>query len=286
MATKSFDPTASAAASDLQQHPLSAAFPRMTDDEFQALKDSVTVVGVQNPITLFEGQVLDGWSRFEAALKVGMPCPTVEFADADPVDFVRVQNITRRNMTSAQSAMAIAAIYRWHPAHREEAHIQCEVKTNSQLAELAGVHPNTISQAKAVHSRAAPEVQAAVKSGQIGLPKAAAIAKMPPAQQVEAIKKPLPKKAPAGKAPPEEDGAPDAVELESVRIAETAEFKTLQLLLASDQPLADLAARNTQLEAQIGQLNLRISGLMNSNTEYIRTIKRLQSQIKQQAVAA
>jgi hypothetical protein len=270
---------------ELKQHPLSAAFPPMQTAEYQALKDSVTNVGVQNPITLFEGQVLDGWNRYQAALDVGMPCPTIEFADADPVDFVRVQNLTRRNMTAAQIAMAIAAIYQWHPAHREEAHTQCEVKTNFQLAELAGVHPNTISQAKSVQSHAAPEVQAAVKSGEIGLPKAAAIAKMLPAQQVAAIAKPLPKKVAAGKAPPEEDGAPDAAELESVRISEAAELKTLQLLLASDKPLADLAARNTQLEAQIGQLNLRISGLMNSNTEYIRTIKRLQSQIRQQAVA-
>ena len=33
------------------QHPLSAAFPRMTAEEFQELKDSIEVLGVQNPIT-------------------------------------------------------------------------------------------------------------------------------------------------------------------------------------------------------------------------------------------
>ena len=42
------------------QHPLSAAFPAMSADDYRALKDSVENIGVQNPITLFEGMVIDG----------------------------------------------------------------------------------------------------------------------------------------------------------------------------------------------------------------------------------
>ena len=32
------------------QHPLSAAFPTMSHDDFQALKDSIVEIGVQNPM--------------------------------------------------------------------------------------------------------------------------------------------------------------------------------------------------------------------------------------------
>ena len=39
------------------QHPLSAAFPAMSAEDFQALTDSIDNIGVQNPITLFEGMV-------------------------------------------------------------------------------------------------------------------------------------------------------------------------------------------------------------------------------------
>lgn len=78
----------------------------------------------------------------------------------------------------------------------------------------------------------------------------------------------------------DEDGAPDEAEAEALRIQEEAEAKTMQFLLASDEPLADLASKNTQLEAQIKQLELRIAGLQNSNNEYIKRIKSLQNQLK------
>jgi hypothetical protein len=85
---------------------------------------------------------------------------------------------------------------------------------------------------------------------------------------------------PAPEAPAEDDGAPDAAELEASRIHQEAQAKTIAFMLASDEPLADLAARNTQLEAQIKQLDLRIAGLQNSNNEYIKRIKSLQNQLK------
>ena len=83
-----------------------------------------------------------------------------------------------------------------------------------------------------------------------------------------------------GAQPYVDDGAPDEAEAEALRIQEEAEAKTMQFLLASDEPLADLASKNTQLEAQIKQLELRIAGLQNSNNEYIKRIKSLQNQLK------
>lgn len=57
--------------------------------------------------------------------------------------------------------------------HCQEAHTECDLKTNAQLADLAGVHTNTITQAKSVQAKAVQEVQDAVKRGDISLPKAA-----------------------------------------------------------------------------------------------------------------
>ena len=75
-----------------QQHPLSAAFPAIGADDFQALKDSIENIGVQNPITLFEGMVIDGWHRYTAANDLGMHCPAVELGNVDPRDLVLAQN--------------------------------------------------------------------------------------------------------------------------------------------------------------------------------------------------
>ena len=179
------------------QHPLSAAFPAMTAEEFQELKDSIELLGVQNPITLHDGMVIDGWHRYTAALAVGLPCPTVELAqDIDPRDFVMAQNKARRHVTKAQLAMAVTAVYQWMPPHREKAHTECDLpkKANSELESIAGVHTNTITQAKTVTAQAAPAVVDAVNRGELGLPKAAAIAKLPKEEQAAAIAKPIHKK--------------------------------------------------------------------------------------------
>ena len=190
------------------QHPLSAAFPAMVADDFQALKDSIENIGVQNPITLFEGMVIDGWHRYTAATELGMDCPTVELGDVDPRDFAWGQNGPRRHMTSAQLASATAAVYAWYPVVGANQHTKsapalsaAPQKTTAEMAAIAGVSERSIRQAKAVQTNAAPEVIAAVKSGEIGLPKAAAIAKLPKEEQAAAIAKPIPRPAPGPQEP-------------------------------------------------------------------------------------
>lgn len=170
----------------LKQHPLSAAFPAMQADEYQELKDNIENNGVLNPITLHDGMVLDGWHRYNAARDVGMPCQSVELrADVDPGDFVVAQNKARRNMTASQKAAAVTSVYMWRSAHRpNKSAVTADLsKTTKELAEMAGVGERTIEQAKAVHVGAVPAVQAAVKAGSVSVETAAAVAKLPPAEQ-------------------------------------------------------------------------------------------------------
>jgi ParB-like chromosome segregation protein Spo0J len=202
-----------------QQHPLSAAFPPMTPEEFQSLKDSVNENGVLNPITIYEGMVLDGWHRYQAALELGMECPEAELDDwIDPKEFVLAQNKNRRHITASQLAMATTAVYEWYPSHRPNkgagpAHLS---KTSEELAEIAGTSKRTINQAKSVLRNASPEVQEAVKSGKIGLEKAQKISKLPKDEQAAAIDKPI--------IAPErprltEDYGPDEAELKANELA-------------------------------------------------------------------
>ena len=170
----------------------------MQADEYQALHDSIMEIGVQNPITLLDGMVIDGWHRYTVANELGMDCPTVELGDVDPRDFVLAQNKARRHVTQAQLAMATTAVYAWKPLgtnqHAGSALSAEAPKSNKELAAIAGVGVRTIEQAKAVQTKAAPEVVEAVKAGEIGLPKAAAIAKLPVEKQAAAIAKPIHKK--------------------------------------------------------------------------------------------
>ena len=304
------------------QHPLSAAFPAIGADDFQALKDSIENIGVQNPITLFEGMVIDGWHRYSAANDLGMNCPAVELGDVDPRDFVLAQNKARRHVTQAQLAMATTAVYAWKPVGNPEfaqSNTQCSIaKTNDELAEIAGVGVQTIRQAKAVQTNAAPEVVAAVKSGAIGLPKAAAIAKLPQAEQAAAIAKPAPKPTPKPAAPkpapvvePKEPSLADQVREETgagdfdAAASEVQELRSGYLLVAEEnQRLLDenaaLKADGTTEEQDAAQALIselretnRIQGLeldavkvsrdiyLNENAQLKKQIKFYQRKLKE-----
>lgn len=97
------------------QHPLSAVYPPLSASEFQSLKDSIDNIGVQNPITLYQGQIIDGWHRYCAAKELGMSCPTKELGgDVDLRDYAKSQG-ARRNLTASQMALVITQIYDWQP---------------------------------------------------------------------------------------------------------------------------------------------------------------------------
>lgn len=270
-----------------QQHPLSAAFPAMSEEEFQTLKASIEEIGVQNSITLFEGMVLDGWNRYRAAHEALMSCPSVELAEGvDPRDFVLAQNKARRHVTQAQLAMATTAVYAWAPAGKPKLHTECAVKTTSEMAGIAGVHRNTIVQAQAVQAKATPEVVEAVKSGAIGLPKAAAIAQLPRDEQGAAIHKPLseikPKKPDAetdqAQEVPEYDGPSDE-EIRAAQMQETADQAAFNALLLADDKLAAAYAEVKRLNGINSVLESRLQGLMNEKNEAIKLCKSLQRQV-------
>ena len=166
--------------SNLTQHPLSAAFPKMPDDEFESLKGSIKAIGIQHPIVIFEDMVLDGWHRYCAGKACFMRIPTVQLGDVDPIDFVIAANEKRRHLTPSQITAAVVAVHAWYPSGANRlasTTVQpgCTVsKTNAELANIAGVSTEMIRQAKVVQQHASPEVKAAVKSGKISLKSAAA----------------------------------------------------------------------------------------------------------------
>lgn len=264
------------------QHPLSAAFPAMSADDFQALKDSIEGIGVQNPVAIFEGMVIDGWHRYQAAEALGMQCPTIELIGVDPRDFVLAQNKARRHITQAQLAMAATAVYAWAPVGNpalSQSDTECPIgKTNDELAQIAGVHKNSIKQAKAVQTKATPEVQAAVKRGDIGLPKAAAIAKLPAEQQAAALSKPAPKQL-KKEAEEVEYFGPSSDELDEAMKAAEADISSLEVLMAADDKLAAAVAEIKRLKMQLAAVESARDGYMNRSNELISRINSLKKKL-------
>jgi ParB-like chromosome segregation protein Spo0J len=261
-----------------QQHPLSAAFPAMTTEEFQSLQSSIDVNGVLNPITIYEGMVLDGWHRYQAAMELGMDCPEAELEDwIDPKDFVLAQNKNRRHITAAQLAMATTAVYEWVPRGRQnKPAMNAGLKTSAELAEISGTSERTIRQAKSVMKNATPEVQDAVKTGKIGLYKAQEISKLPKDKQAAAIDKPIAPERPRLT----EDYSPDEAELKANELAHQADLELLNKMLEADEALAASYAENKRLNHLVAQLQVRISVLMREKNSAIDMVKEYQAKEK------
>ena len=280
------------------QHPLSAAYPAMQASEYQALLDSINEIGVRNAITLFEGQVIDGWHRYKAATELGMACPTVEMGDVDPRDFAKSQG-ARRNITASQNALAITAIYAWAPVGKPvKSNMEVTstlAKTNAELAAIAGVSTKTIQQAKAVQASGVQAVQDAVKTGTVSVETAAAVAKLPAKEQKkiaaegpEAMRKAAKPQEPAN-APQMAVSPLTLVEEYTELDAARDQIEGLQDALAvanigSADPEEAAQAKNliAELRAHIKTLEATLKAVKTSRDGFQNQVAELQKQINRQ----
>ena len=285
-----------------KQHYLSSAYPAMQPSEYEALKDSILEIGVQVPITLFDGQIIDGWNRYKAANELGMACPTVNMADVDPRDFAKSQG-SRRNITPSQNALAITAIYAWHPVGKPavpNSAVTAELaKTTKELADIANVGTRTIEQAKAVHSKGVPAVQDAVKSGAVSLETAAAVAKLPEKEQekvaaegpkaMRAAAKPKaakPEKAkPASLVEPEPEAPADYTELDSAndQISELqSELVIARMGNATEEEKQHASELIAELRAEIKTLTSTLASANNSRDSLMEENSQMKTQMQMQ----
>lgn len=101
----------------LDAHPATQAFPMLSDAKLVALAEDIEARGLLDPITLFNGMVLDGRNRLRACDLVGVEPRFVEYDGDEPVAFVRSKNL-RRDLNKGQRAMASARLL---PMLEEEA---------------------------------------------------------------------------------------------------------------------------------------------------------------------
>jgi len=91
-------------------HELCCIFPRCSDEELQLLVSDIRENGLQIPITLYEGKILDGRNRYLACQMLNIEPVYVEFDGKDPLTFVVSRNLCRRHLSESQRAMVAADI--------------------------------------------------------------------------------------------------------------------------------------------------------------------------------
>ena len=102
-------------------HPAAALFPLISSTDFKQLVADIRENGVRQPVVLSGRQVIDGRSRFRAALEVGCEIPFVEVPDPSRIySWVGSANVYRRHLEPGQRASIVAEIIKAERAERRE----------------------------------------------------------------------------------------------------------------------------------------------------------------------
>lgn len=145
-----------------EQHPFGQLYPEMEESQFQSFCEDIHVNGFQNPfILLYEGMILDGWHRYQAAITLDQcyalnlisKLQFTEYIETEPIAYVHSMNKHRRHLT--QSQLAVIALRHTkmlnHGGDRKSQKIKAShdaLKSSEQVAKETGTSKPTIERAK------------------------------------------------------------------------------------------------------------------------------------------
>src|SRR5262249_5145016 len=98
-----------------------------------ALLDDIKKHGLQAPISLYQGKILDGRNRYRACRELGIECQTREYRGDDPAGFVLSMNLHRRHLTQEQKRELVTKLLKATPK-----------KSNREIGKLARANHKTV----------------------------------------------------------------------------------------------------------------------------------------------
>jgi ParB-like chromosome segregation protein Spo0J len=168
-------------------HPIAEIFPLIGGTELDDLVADIRDHGLHDPIVMFEGKILDGRHRYRSCMKAKVEPKFLDYVGDDPIGFVISKNLRRRNLTTSERAR-IAAKLANMPAHRPSNKPANLPTSQAVAAKMLNVSERSVRSAVAILKTGTPELQHAVEQDDIPVSKGAEIAKLPAAQQADAIR--------------------------------------------------------------------------------------------------
>lgn len=205
-------------ADSIQFHPAANIFPLLEGEELSALAENIKERGLQKPIELLDGKIIDGRNRKTACLMAGVEPEFITIKTDDPMAYVLSANLHRRQLDQSQKAMVAGRARDWYDkraaerktagqkagghARHEDSSLRANLphstdagRSRDKAAQAVGVGGRTVDYATRVLKKGTQELVDAVDSKQIAVSTAARIAELPVSQQKEIIKgeRPIPK---------------------------------------------------------------------------------------------
>ena len=187
----------------LSIHPACSLFPKLSEQDLQALADDIKANGLLNPIVTLDGQILDGRNRYEACGIAGVKPRFVKWSgEGSPLAWVVATNLVRRHLTASQRAVIAfdllpmleaeaKARQRQSPGRGKKVANKLATSSTTGKASLIAARITKANSAyvekvKAI-SQQAPEIVAEMKSGLVTVNEAVRLAKQPASQRKKVL---------------------------------------------------------------------------------------------------
>lgn len=175
-------------------HEYANLFPMLGYRELQDLSSDIQKNGLQVPITLYEGKVLDGRNRYQACLMAEVELITENYTGEDALAYVISHNLRRRHLTESQRAMVaskVATMRLGENQYKEGPSIGgpkgLSTKDRATAAAELNVGTSSLDRARKVQRDGSESLIKAVESGSASVSAAYKISNLPKEEQDDVV---------------------------------------------------------------------------------------------------
>lgn len=194
----------------MEFHEAANIFP-LDEENLETLADDIRDHGLQTPIELMGGKIIDGRRRFSACRMAGIKPTYRDVNPSDPISYVLSLNLHRRHLTPGQRAMCAARareVYDRQAKERQKGHggtapgkkktlvenlpqVKEESgKSRDQVGKAFGVSGKSVDHATKIIENGTPELVKAVDEGRMSINTATILSAEPDEVQNEEATKP------------------------------------------------------------------------------------------------
>ena len=278
---------------------LKAYIDPLTADEHESLERSILAEGCRDALVVWDDLLIDGHNRYGICQKHGLPFNTIQATQFKNIDDVHLwmidQHLGRRSVSDFQrgvlalrkreiiaerraaAAAAVNAAKASQPASEEApwegdtdpavaqalasvAKVPDEaLDTREALARAARLSAGQVKMIETIQEKAAPEVVAAVKAGELSLNAAAVVATLPEEEQQAVAAEGADALKQAAKRVRDAKKKPKAAKPEADESAEAAPAASAE----------ELQARVTELQAENERLRMQVKTLQELLAEQV-----------------
>ena len=156
-------------------HDLCLIFPQADERTLSDMAKDIAINGLNDPIVLYEGKILDGRNRYLACQRANVEPTYMAYHGEDPLNFVVLKNLHRRHLTDQQRAFVANEIYQRSKKAFVDGKDNAPPKTVNEVAEAMQVPTSMVRDAIKLDTALSPSTVVDVANGVIPMKTAKAI---------------------------------------------------------------------------------------------------------------